>query len=492
MNPGRVYLIGAGCGRADLLTLRGKNRLEHCDAVVYDDLIDPAILDLAPPDAQRIYMGKREGRHSAKQEEISAKLIELAASGLTVARLKGGDPFVFGRGGEEILALQRASIPFEVVPGITSAIAIPAGAGIPVTHRGVSRSFHVITGHTADTPDALPAELPQLAQCGGTLVILMGLSRLELIAQKLMEYGKSPETPAAVISGGNSPNPAVVRGRLADIAEKAQHILPPAVIVVGETAALDLSPTLQLPLAGVHVGVTGTQRMISNLTPELEALGARVVPLAGTKIQLLPSDPRLQELTSPEPKWLVFTSPVGVSLFFEQLRALRTDLRKLASCRFAVIGPATASALEERGIIPDLCPKEHTSAALADALIQTAANHEPIFLLRSAKGSPILRQRPEQVGFSVTDIPLYDTVPDDECRKSDRSTLQALDYLIFSSAGGTAEFFRQYGALPVNAVPVCIGPVTAAELAKYTDRTPLMAQDAGISHLIQAILSQKM
>lgn len=491
MKQGCVYLIGAGCGKADLLTLRGKNRLEHCGAVVYDDLIDPAILDLVPPGALRIYMGKREGRHSAKQEEISAKLVELASQGLTVARLKGGDPFVFGRGGEEILALQRANIPFETVPGITSAIAIPAGAGIPVTHRGMSRSFHVITGHTADTPDGMPAELPQLAQCGGTLVFLMGLSHLPRIAKKLMEYGTSPQTPAAVISGGNSPHPAVVRGKLAEIAEKARDIRPPAVIVVGETAGLDLSPTLQLPLAGVRVGVTGTRRIISKLTPALEELGADVFPLAGTKIEAFPSAPRLQELTSPDTKWLVFTSPTGVSLFFEQLRALRADLRRLASCRFAAIGPATAAALEERGIFPDLCPEMHTSAELAEALIRTAAEQEPIFLLRSAKGAPILFRRIKQAGRSVTDIPLYDTVPDPACPLLPETALHTLDYLIFSSAGGITEFFRQYGALPEKAVPVCIGPVTAAELAKHTAQPPLIAQDTGISHLIQAILAHR-
>lgn len=237
---GFVSLIGAGCGSADLITLRGKDRLERCDAVVYDDLIDSALLDFAPETALRIYMGKREGAHSAAQEAINAELIRLAAGGLRVARLKGGDPFVFGRGGEEALALQKAGIPFEYIPGITSAVAIPGEAGIPVTHRGLSRSVHVITAHTADTPDGLPPELPQLASCGGTLAFLMGLSRLELIARRLVECGMSSDTPAAVISGGNSPNPMAVRGKLSDIAEKAREVKAPAVIVVGETAQLNI------------------------------------------------------------------------------------------------------------------------------------------------------------------------------------------------------------------------------------------------------------
>ena len=237
---GFVSLIGAGCGCADLITVRGKDRLERCDAVVYDELIDPALLAFAPTDALRIFVGKREGRHSMSQEAINGKLVELAGQGLRVARLKGGDPFVFGRGGEEALALKGAGVPFEYIPGVTSAVAIPGEAGIPVTHRGVSRSVHIVTAHTADTGDGLPPELPELARCGGTLVFLMGLSRLTLIAERLVEYGMDPETPAAVISGGNSPHPMTVRGKLADIAERAKEVKPPAVIVVGAAAELDV------------------------------------------------------------------------------------------------------------------------------------------------------------------------------------------------------------------------------------------------------------
>ena len=489
MKQGTVFLIGAGCGSADLITLRGKNRLSVCDAVVYDDLIHPDILNFAPPHALRLYMGKREGRHSAAQEAISAKLVELAAQGLTVARLKGGDPFVFGRGGEETLALQRAGISFEVVPGISSAIAIPAEEGIPVTHRGVSQSVHIITGHTADTPDGLPADFPHLAKCAGTLVFLMGLHRLTLIADRLMACGRSPATPAAVISGGNSPHPAAVRGTLADIAVKARNVLPPAVIVVGDVAALDLSA--QLPLSGVCVGVTGTQRTVDKLQSQLQALGARVLPLARTRIKVLPPDLRLQGLCSPEEKWLVFTSPAGVSTFFEQLRKIRVDRRALGCCRFAAIGPATAAALEEAGIFPDLCPRKHTSRALAAELVQAASPGQGIWLLRSAQGAPVLRELPEQAGFSVTDLPLYDVEPVPEDPPASEQALSRLSYLVFSSAGGVEEFFRQYGALPEGAVPVCIGPVTAARLGQYTSRPPLVARDTGTEHIIEAILLDK-
>lgn len=241
--PGTVYLVGAGCGQAGLITVRGLKLLQGCDTIVYDDLIAPELLDAAPERAQRLYMGKRADRHSASQAEISARLVELARAGKTVVRLKGGDPFVFGRGGEEALALQAAGIPFEVVPGVASPIAIPELAGIPVTHRGLSQSFHVVTAHTAGTGDGLPAYFDDLARLPGTLVFLMGLSRLEVIARRLTEAGKPPDTPAAVLSGGNAPHPAAVRGTLADIAEKARAagVQPPAVILVGDVAALELA-----------------------------------------------------------------------------------------------------------------------------------------------------------------------------------------------------------------------------------------------------------
>ena len=240
-KPGRVYLVGAGCGGADWITVRGLRLLRRCDAVVYDDLISPELLEEVPERAEKIYMGKRLGKHSAPQAEICKALVSLARAGKTVVRLKGGDPFVFGRGGEEALALQAAGVAWEEVPGIPSAIAIPAQAGIPVTHRGVSQSLHVVTAHTADTPDGLPAYFDQLAQIPGTLVFLMGLNQLPHIASRLINAGMDPGTPAAVISGGNAPHPAAVRGTLSGIAEKAQGVQPPAVIVVGAAAAMDLT-----------------------------------------------------------------------------------------------------------------------------------------------------------------------------------------------------------------------------------------------------------
>ena len=242
-RSGRVYLVGAGCGAADLITVRGLRLLERCGAVVYDDLLAQKLLGAAPEGAERLYVGKRQGRHSMAQEDINALLIEKAQEGKMVVRLKGGDPFVFGRGGEEALALQAAGVEWEYVPGVSSAVAVPGAAGIPVTHRRVSRSLHAVTAHTADAPDGLPEELEDLARLsGGTLVFLRGLSRLEDLARQLVEAGLPLQTPAAVVSGENAPRPMAVRGTLEDIACKARAAgaEAPAVIIVGGTAGMDL------------------------------------------------------------------------------------------------------------------------------------------------------------------------------------------------------------------------------------------------------------
>lgn len=240
---GSVALVGAGCGKADLITVRGLRLLQQCEAVVYDDLIDPELLESVPETALRIYMGKRSGAHSASQEEINNKLIELARAGMRVVRLKGGDPYLFGRGGEEMLALQKAGIPCQEVPGIPSAIGIAAEAGIPVTHRGASRGLHIITAHTSDTEDRLPADFDHLAKMEGTLVCLMGLKQLPRIVQRLTAAGKCKETPCAVLSGGNSSHPAKVRATLETIVQAVEEarVQAPAIIIVGDVAAIDLN-----------------------------------------------------------------------------------------------------------------------------------------------------------------------------------------------------------------------------------------------------------
>ena len=241
-STGQVALVGAGCGKADLITLRGLRLLQGCQAVVYDDLIDPALLEAVPESAQRIYVGKRAGKHAMAQEKINRLLIDLAGQGLQVVRLKGGDPYLFGRGGEEMLALKGAGVPCQEVPGIPSALGIPAEAGIPVTHRGVSRGLHIVTAHTSDTPDGLPEDLDTLARLSGTLVFLMGLHQLPKIISRLLDAGKPGDTPAAVLSGGNAPHPAQVRATLNQLEQAVEEagVEAPAIILVGDVAGLDV------------------------------------------------------------------------------------------------------------------------------------------------------------------------------------------------------------------------------------------------------------
>ena len=488
-STGCVYLIGAGCGQADLITLRGLELLRQCDAVVYDDLIADELLQAAPSQAQRIYMGKRLGRHYAPQEEISNTLVELAQKGLRVARLKGGDPFVFGRGGEEALALQAAGIPFQVVPGISSAIAIPALAGIPVTHRGVSRSFHVVTAHTAQ--GAL-ADFDRLAHLEGTLVFLMGLSHVAEIAQGLIAAGRSSDTPAAVVSGGCAPHPVTVRAPLGQLAAAAEQagVQPPAVIVVGETAALDLTSAAVRPLDGVRVALVGTSVLQQRLSAALYPLGAQVFSALTPQLDELPCSFDLNTLCDDTPRWVVLTSQNGVSCFFRRLEEQHIDLRRLHACRFAVIGSATAAALAHHGIQADLCPNIHTTQALAQALLETVPQGEPVYLFRSALGAPALFTQLSK-HTDTEDIPLYTLrAPTQDCACL-WPEIQQSDYLVFSSASGVDFFLNTFARIPEPPTCVCIGPVTAQALADHHAAPPLVAEDISCQGIVSTILTHR-
>ncbi len=481
---GSVYLVGAGCGSADLITLRGLELLRRCQAVVYDDLIDNALLDAVPPQAERVYMGKRSGRHSAHQEEICGELIRQARMGRLVVRLKGGDPYVFGRGGEEFQSLAQAGIPCEEVPGISSAIAIPAAAGIPVTHRRLSRGIHIITGHTADTGDALPPDFDHLAKLQGTLIFLMGLRQLPLIARRLMEAGKAPGTPAAVVSGGNATHPATVRGTLADIWEKTSEagVMTPAVIVVGETAGLDFSSTIPRPLRGVRVGLTGTSAIVDKLSAPLRQYGAQVLCLQHHQLVELPE---AMDGWRPAGGWLVFTSSNGVCTFFRQLDRLQLDRRRLSAVRFAVIGGATGKTLREYGYLADLCPKVYTSASLGQALLQMAAPEESLYLFRSAQATEELPDILRAAGRTVEDLRIYDVTAQPEERSA------PVDYLVFASAGGVRAYWETFGEPETAVRCVCIGDVTAKALKAQSSRSFLTAPEISAEGIIQTILEDR-
>src|SRR3954471_3771878 len=336
-----VYLVGAGPGDPGLLTRRGAVLLEVADVVVYDRLAHPSLLDLAPSTAERINVGKAPGAVEMDQDGINAVLVDRGAQGKTVVRLKGGDPFVFGRGGEEAEALMAAGVGFEVVPGITSAIAAPAYAGIPVTHRGLSTHVTIVTGHEDPAKGDTDTDWPALARAGGTLVILMGAGRLETIVDLLIANGRAPETPVAAVRWGTHPHQRTIRTTLATIT--ALGVASPSAIVVGPVAGLDLTWFEARPLFGRRVVVTRAREQSSALRARLEELGAEVLELPTIAIEPLPvSLPDLATVA-----WLVFTSANGVDGFFIRgLRARGLDARALGAVRVAAIGPGTAAALE--------------------------------------------------------------------------------------------------------------------------------------------------
>lgn len=498
-RTGTVCLVGAGPGAPELLTIRGMERLKACDAVVYDHLASEELLGLVRKDCRMIYAGKEAGRHSMPQEEINRLLIELAKQGLNVVRLKGGDPFVFGRGSEEIYALKEAGISWETVPGITSAVAVPELAGIPVTHRGTSRSFHVITGHTlAGGRDK--KELEAYAALEGTLVFLMGFHSLQAITEGLIRGGKSPLTPAALIENGSLVSQRVLRADLKTLPEKAeeQGFHTPAVIVVGEAAAFDLQPESgqdKLPLWGITAGLIGTEHFTDQMELALRKEGARTETLL--QMECLEEDgkramasvyPRLGDYT-----WLVLTSVNGVRLFFEGLFQSGRDLRALGQLKVAAIGAATCKALSDRGIKPDLVPEEYCSDSLAQALGNVLHSGDRVLMARARGASLKLNQMLIKAGIPFDDIPLYDVKGVPCLRMEERLSLCRV--LIFASPSGVRAFkqaggFRLLGDLrpPLYAA---IGPVTAKALEEETGNTAdIISESYHIPGLVKAVIQR--
>lgn len=413
MKTGKVYLAGGGCGDAGLLTLKALEALQNCEVVVYDSLVPEALLELTKADCETIYVGKRYGNHAMRQDEINALLVQKAREGKTVVRLKGGDPYVFGRGGEEFLALQKAGICCKEIPGISSAIAVPAAAGIPVTHRGLAAGVTVVTGTAADTDgqDRLQMDFDTLAKLDGTLVVLMGMHHLQEIADGLMAAGKNPDTSCAVIMEGTTKRQRCMRTVLSRLPAEAssQGFTAPAVIVIGAVAALDLrtgdrevpeeqgaatpegqaegkSATelrvadaasegqmtdISQPYKKVTVGVTGTPHFVKKMAAALEALNMHA-RYAGFELwdmgfmEIHPNDKPLPDMR--DCGWIVFTSPNGVRVFADKMKRERKDLRMLAGKRIAVIGPGTAEELERRGLYADYMPAVYDAAHLADGL----------------------------------------------------------------------------------------------------------------------------
>lgn len=486
---GKVYLIGAGPGDPGLLTVRGKSILEKADVVVYDRLVSPGVLSLCNPDAKMVDVGKMPTHHKVKQSEINKLLVKFAHEmpGATVARLKGGDPFVFGRGGEEALELVSAGVEFEIVPGVTSAIAVPAYAGIPVSHRGIATSFHIITGHekldertlagslqTRDERNVIPATEPEslsskplgldfeaLARCPGTLIFLMGIANMDFIARRLMECGKEPKTPLAFVEKGTTPNQRTVMATLETAGETIvrENVTAPAITIMG--GVVELGNTLawkkNLPLSGKRLVVTRAAKQSSGITARLIALGAEVIetPMIETRALDCPLVMRhpersIEDAKSKDPDQncyanfstlanfdiLAFTSTNGVESFFKLLFAAGYDVRVLAGKKIASVGKITEKKLLEYGIRCDYVPEDHTGEGLGKLLASLPVDYSRILLLQgNLADETLLKHLPQATRWVV-----YETLPVAELPEWKREAVASADAVVFASTSAVENF----------------------------------------------------
>lgn len=500
---GAVYLVGAGPGDPGLITARGAELLARSDVVVYDRLVAPAVLALAP-DAELVYVGKEPDTPSEFQTFINESLVAAALAGKTVVRLKGGDPFVFGRGGEEAMALAEAGVPFEVVPGVTSAIAVPAYAGVPVTHRDVAAAFTVVTGSEDSTKPDPQVDWKALANVGGTIVILMGWRSLPAIVQTLLAEGRSPDTPVSVTQWGTLPGQRTVSGTLADIVEKGSEagITSPVVTVIGGTAAL--RPALRwfdrTPLFGRRVLVTRSRTQAGTLSALLSGYGAEAVELPTIAVEPLRDtsvlDAALAELGSFG--WVVFTSTNAVDAVFERLAAAGRDTRAFASARVAAIGPATAKALAARGIIADLMPAAYTTRSVASSFGSLDVRGARILLPRADIAPSTLPDGLRELGAEVTEVDAYHTAAPADAATVARETLASgtIDAVTFTSSSTVRNLVSMLGGAELinGCRVVTIGPVTsrtATGLGVRVDREAAEHTVPGVANAVLEVLGDE-
>ncbi len=473
---GRVSLVGAGPWDPGLLTLHGQRCLAGCDVVVYDNLCNPALLAHTRPDAEVIFAGKHGSGVRLSQDEISALLVARAQEGRWVVRLKGGDPFVFGRGGEEAIECVRHGVPFEVVPGVTAAIAAPAYAGIPLTHRDYASTVTFATGHESeDRPETPRLPWEALARQGGTLVLFMSVLQLEANLRDLVAAGLAPETPAAAIRWGTSARQQVVTGNATTLPTLVAQagLRPPAVIVVGEVVRLadDLRWFERRPLFGKRIVVTRPRQQAAALVSLLEVEGAEVIALptiaTAAPESWQPVDDALARLG--EYAWLVLTSQNGVDAFFDRLRVLGRDVRELAGVAIAAIGPQTRAAIEARGLRVALTPPEYRAEGVADGLIAAGVRGRRVLLARAAVARMVLPERLVAAGAVVDEVPLYQTVLPDEAVAAPAlfAGEGKPDLVTFTSSSTVTNFARLFPNRDLRAVLAgvavgCIGPITAA------------------------------
>jgi len=495
-STGICYLIGAGPGDPGLFTIRGRDCLEAADCIVYDYLCNPELLQFAKPGAEIIYAGKKAGQHTMPQDAINALLVEKTSAGKVVARMKGGDPFVFGRGGEEAEALADAHLPYEIVPGISSAIAGPAYAGIPVTHRAHTSVLSFFTGHEDPAKAETSVPYEQLAKIGGTRVLLMGVERLQQITAELLAHGASPELPVALIHRATTPRQKTLIGTLSDIAARARdaEFEAPAVAVFGEVvhARRRLNWFESRPLFGKRIAVTRTRKQAGQLIRSLRDLGADAFELPTIRIEP-PEDLReFGELVQDAHiyDWIVFTSPNGVDAFFDMFFKLYDDLRSIGGVRIAAIGPATAERVRARHLAVDLQPEKFVAEAVVEAFRKQESVENLRFLLpRAAQTREVLGRELTAQGAIVDEVAAYRTVPEtgDPTGGIARFREQGADLITFTSSSTVENFLDLQLPIPAGLLTASIGPVTSETLRARGWKVDIESPRHDIPGLVAAI-----
>lgn len=504
---GKVYLVGAGPGDAGLITVKGLRYLQEADVVVYDRLAGPRLVQMAKPEARKIYVGKLPDRHAMKQEQINELLVELALEGLTVVRLKGGDPCVFGRVGEEAALLKQHDIMYEIIPGVTSAVAVPAYAGIPVTHRDRASSFTVITGHEKQGKVIDGVSWEGLAQSVSTLIFLMGISNIRFISEQLIKHGRPLDTPVALVRWGTRSEQETLMGTLSTIADQVEQtrFRSPAVIVVGEVVLeRDLLHWAELrPLFGQRILVTRARAQSAGFIRAIEDLGGEPYefPVIETRLsrtaeQLHAIDQVMQQLS--DYQWLILTSANGVHYWMEHMRRTNMDIRRLAGLRIVSVGPKTAEVMEQYGLQPDLTAQQFSQEGLWSLLEQEVRAGQRVILARGDLARPWLGQQLREAGLLVDELDIYETiVPEQEdphlLELMHEDAVQFIPFTSSSTVNNLLDILKRHGEKdPVSLINrstiVCIGEVTARTAREAGLRVDAVAEHATMEALLQTIV----
>ena len=493
-NKGMVSLVGAGPGKRDYLSIEALRCIKKADVIVYDALISPSILNEAKMDAELIYVGKRADTIYKKQPEINELLVNLALSGKYVVRLKGGDPFIFGRGGEDAAFRTKSGISYEIVSGISSSYSVPASAGIPVTHRGAASSVHIITGHEHPAKPSEALDFSVIAKEEGTLVFLMGLRSLGNICEKLIKNGKNGETPVAVISKGMTAKQRTVYGNLLTIKDEVRknNIEAPAIIVVGDVVGVGKqicewqSKNEKKVLSGKRILVTGSRNMADSLEKEFEQYGGETIAIS--LVETIPDYSDCDDIFNNLEKysWFIFTSANGVNIFFDRLRDLRVDIRKLANARFAVVGTSTKKALEKYGLYADFIPSKFTSKILAEELSKELTDKDKILIVRGKQGKNFIEDKFSDMSVEFDKICIYETIQDERRADEVKRICPDVDYIVVTSGSGARALRDMAGCEHDNIV--AIGPVTKRDCEEAGLRVKLVAEEFDARGIVDVIV----